>query len=403
MPDVSLPCILEKFKLTNEFRLLAACSWIAPPALERDQTDKIASLCRAGIDWDVFVALVRRHGVPALAYSTLCRYADKWLPELVRKTLRERNSTSRLQALYQAAELARLIKLLAGQGVAVIPLKGVFLSHQLYGDMGMRTSVDLDILVKPEHVDLADHILEAEGYSCDYHGLQLTARQKQQFRSHLPHYDFTHSKSGLHVELHWNFGLWLPGQMTAFLLHSKQQEWQGMSVDCLDDDATLLLLCEHGARHLWSSMKWLGDVARLLSSERSTGWGTLLERATEFDLSRILAHSALMVHWIYGITLPHELRTLIHQERLAASLSEKAMIKLLMSGGELATGGRRAQKLRETLFLKRLRPSVSYGLIAKYCLVSPEDYQILDLPASLFWLYYPLRPVLWLWRNYIKN
>jgi Uncharacterised nucleotidyltransferase len=403
MPDVPLPSIPEKYRLTSEFRLLAACSWIAPPALEQEQARQIVALCRGGIDWDVFVALVRRHGVPALAYFVLCRYAVECLPDEVRETLRERNSASRLQALFQAAELARLIKLFAGHGIAVIPLKGVFLSHQLYGDTGMRSSVDLDILVRPEHVDLADQTLEAEGYSCDYHGRQLTARQKRQFRTHLPHYDFTHSRTGLHVELHWNFGLWLPGQMTDFLLHTTQREWQGMPVACLDDDATLLLLCEHGARHLWSSMKWLGDVARLLSSERATGWDTLLERATEFDLRRILAHSALMVHWVYGVQLPHELCRLIQQEDLAASLSERALTRMLMSGGDSAFAGKRARKLRETLHLKRMRPSVSYCMIAKYCLVSPDDYQILTLPASLFWLYYPLRPILWFWRNYMNK
>ncbi len=402
MPEADLPTIPENFKFTPEFKLLVACSWIAPPALEQDQADKIAALCRGGIDWNQFVALVRRHGVPALAYFNLFRESRDAVPRRVREILRKRNSESRLQALFQAAELARLIKLFVSQGISVIPLKGVFLSHQLYGDMGMRSSVDLDILVKPVNVDLADQIFEAEGYSCDYHGLQLTARQKRQFRTHLPHYDFTHPRTGLHVELHWNFGLWLPGQMTAFLSHTTLQEWQGMPVDCLDDDATLLLLCEHGARHLWSSLKWLGDVARLLSSERSTEWDTLLERAEEFDLLRILAHSSLMAHWIYGIQLPYELQTLIRQEALAASLSEKSLKTLLMTNQELASGGKRAQKLRATLHLKRLRPSVSYYLIAKYCLVSPDDYQILNLPASLFWIYYPLRPVLWFWRNFMS-
>lgn len=51
------------------------------------------------------------------------------------------------------------------QGIDVIPLKGVFLSHQLYSDMGMRSSVDVDILVKPEHIDCAEHIAIATGLS----------------------------------------------------------------------------------------------------------------------------------------------------------------------------------------------------------------------------------------------
>jgi len=402
MLEISLPNIPEKFCLTPEFRLLAACSWIAPPALEHDQAERIASLCREGIDWEEFLVLVRRHAVPALVYATLGRHAGDAVPQVVRETLRKNNSTIRHQALFQAAELVRLIKLFIGQGIELIPLKGVFLSHQLYGDAGMRSSVDLDILVKAEHVDRAEQILAEEGYYCDCHGLELTVRQKQHVRTHIHHFDFVHSKSGLHVELHWNFGPWLPGQLTAFLSHTTRRELQGMSVDCLDDDATLLLLCDHGARQKWLKLKWLGDVARLLSSERSTGWDTLLDLAHEVDLQRTLAHSALLVHWIYCVPLPHALRSLIQNEIMSASVSERALETLLMSSEEVASAGKSAHRLRLAWQTKRLRPTLPYGLLLRSVFVPMEDFQVLRLPSALFWLYYPLRPILWFWRNFIS-
>jgi hypothetical protein len=403
MPDVPLPTIPEKFSLTPEFRLLAACSWIAPPALEQGQAERIAALCREGIDWSAFLVLVRRHGVPALAYAALGRHAGEALPQVVRETLQKYNSTARLQALFQAAELVRLIKLFAGQGIDVIPLKGVFLSHLLYADTGMRASCDLDILVKAEQVDLAERILAAEGYYCDCQGDELSLRQKQHVRTHIHHFDFAHSKSGLHVELHWNVGPWLPGQLQALLGHTARQEWQGISVDCLDDDATLLLLCDHGSRHEWISLKWLGDVAHLLSSDRPTGWKPLLALAQEVDLLRTLAHSALLVHWVYGISLPEELCQLIQREHQSAALSTRACATLLMTSDEVASAGRRAHRMRVAWHTKQLRPSLPVSLLLKSVLVPVEDFQVLRLPAALFWLYYPLRPVLWFWRNYIKS
>ena len=403
MPDASLPNMPEKFSLTPEFRLLAACSWVAPPELAQEQAQRIAALCRGGIDWPAIVLLVRRHGVPALAYSMLCRHAGEWLPLPVREALQELNSTARRQALFQAAELVRLIKLFDVQGIELIPLKGVFLSHQLYDDTGMRFSVDLDILVRVEHIDRAEQILVAEGYYCDCHGLELTERQRQHVRTHIHHFDFVHPKSGLHVELHWSFGPWLPEQLTTFLSHTTQQGWQGLSVECLDDDAVLLLLCDHGARQKWMSLKWLGDVARRLSSERRNGWETLLDLAHEVDLQRTLAHSALLVHWVYAVPLPDELRTLIQNEGMSASVSERALETLLMSAGELATAGKRAHRLRLIWQSKRLRPSLSYGHMLKSVIVPMEDFQVLRLPDVLFWLYYPLRPILWFWRNFIRR
>jgi hypothetical protein len=403
MPDFSLPSIPDKFKRTPEFRLLAACSWIAPPALEQDQAEKIVSLCRGVTDWDAFIGLVRRHGVPALAYTMLSRHGGDLVPGATREILKAGHVQSVGQSLFQAAELVRLIKMFASKGIDLIPLKGVFLSYQLYGDIGMRTSGDLDILVKPEQVDLAEQILEAEGFHCDFQVLKLTERQKQHVRVNIHHFDFTHSKSGLHVELHWNLGLWLiPGQLQTLLSQATRLKWQGISVKCLDDDATLLLLCDHGARHEWFSLKWLGDVVRLFSTEHSTSWDTLIDLAAEVDLQRTLAHSALLVHWIYDVTLPHELCTLIRQERLAVSLSERALKALQMSGGELARIGNRGQKMRDAMSMMRLRPSIPYRLILKFCLIPADDFQVLNLPTFLFWLYYPLRPILWIWRHFIR-
>lgn len=403
MSDTPLPSIPEKFKLTPEFRLLASCSWIAPPALEQDQAEKIAALCRGGIDWNKLVVLVRRHGVPSLAYTMLCRHAGEWLPGNIREILKSDHIQAAGQSLFQAAELVRLIKLFDDHGIDLIPLKGVFLSHQLYGDMGMRSSCDLDILVKPEHIDLAEQILVAEGYYCDCHGIELTVRQKQHVRTHIHHYDFAHSKTGLHVELHWNFGQWLPEQMAIFFGHIAQQEWQGLSVNCLSDDAGLLLLCDHGARHEWLSLKWLGDVARLIASQREIACDTLLDLAADVDLQRILGYSSLLVHWIYGVPLQHELCVLINNEKMSAFLSDKALQTLLMSGEEVASAGKSAHRLRLALQMKRLRPSLPYGLLLKSILVPMQDFHTVQLPSSLFWLYYPLRPVLWFWRNYIKK
>jgi hypothetical protein len=399
----NLLSIPECFSLSPEFRLLAACSWIAPAALEQVQTEKITSLCNEEIDWDTFISLVRRHGVTSLAYAALGRHAGDKIPYEAIERLRTRNSHGRRQALFQAAELIRLIKLFTGQGIDVIPLKGVFLSHLLYGDLGMRFSVDLDILVKPAQVEQAEQILLAEGYFCDYHGLALSARQKQHVRTHIHHYDFVHAKSGLHVELHWNFGSWLPVQVSTLLNHTTQQKWQGNSVTCLDDDALLLMLCDHGARHEWCNLKWLGDVARLLADEQKIKWERLVALANQVDLQRMLAHSALLVHWIYDIPLPPEVHKLIQQEKMAASLSERALVFMQMSAKELASAGKRAQRLRAAWQMKRLRPSLPYGVVLKSALIPLDDFQVLPLPASLFWLYYPLRPVLWFWRNYIKS
>jgi hypothetical protein len=232
-------------------------------------------------------------------------------------------------------------------------------------------------------------------------GLKLTQRQKQHARTHLHHFDFVHQDHGLHVELHWNLGAWLPEQLAVIISHTVKRDWQGVSVDTLDDDSLLLMLCDHGARHDWLQLKWLSDVARMIASTNATAWGSIIPLAYRLDLQRTLAQSALLVYWIYGITIPSELCNLIRREHQAISLSKDALHYVLMEAEEVMSFGKKAQRLRAALQMKRLRPSLPYSLVLKSCLVPLEDFQVLHLPACLFWLYYPLRPILWFWRNYI--
>ena len=178
MPDLPLPTIPKKFSLTPEFRLLAACSWIAPPALEQDQAERIASLCKEGIDWEEFLSLVRRHGVASLAYTMLCRHAGDRLPMAIRGILKADYIQSSGQALRQTAELIRIGKLFSEQGIEMIPLKGVLLSQRLYGTPAMRHTLDIDILVKHEDLDRTDAILKGERYQCDQLYSGLTIKQK---------------------------------------------------------------------------------------------------------------------------------------------------------------------------------------------------------------------------------
>lgn len=184
------------------------------------------------------------------------------------------------------------------------------------------------------------------------------------------------------------------------LHHTQLQEWQGSVVNYLDNDALLLLLCDHGARHEWFRLKWLSDVARLLAAARVTSWESLFALARRLDLQRTLAHSALLVHWIYDIPLPAQLYELIGQEKLIASLSTRAMAAILKGEKELTAAGAALRVARQ---MKQLRPSLPYSVLLKSVMTSGNDWQMIPLPDALFWLYYPLRPFLWFYRHYIRK
>jgi hypothetical protein len=78
----------------------------------------------------------------------------------------------------------------------------------------------------------------------------------------------------------------------------------GTSFLNLKNGALLLFLCDRGAKHRWSRIKWLNDVAGLLAQERSFSWENILALADRFDLSLALAQADMLVHWLYGVPLP---------------------------------------------------------------------------------------------------
>jgi len=145
--------------LTPEFRLLIACSWL-PPA---SKPGEVAELCAAGIDWTEFLALVRRHQVPSLASKIL---RGEQIPGEVRRELKALSSSACAAALHAAGELARLSRAFAQADVAMMPLKGVMLSIQLFGDPATRHPGDLDLMVQPEDFTRAGELLLSLGYRC---------------------------------------------------------------------------------------------------------------------------------------------------------------------------------------------------------------------------------------------
>jgi hypothetical protein len=297
----------------------------------------------------------------------------------------------------QMAELVRINRRLRAYGIDIIPLKGGCLSQRLYGSPGVRASGDIDILIRPENLSAADRVLAELGYRNIY---DLTERQTAAFRVRSHHVNYFRKESGQHLELHWRTHFRTPGEMEEFWRGRKTVEIMGEPFAFLEDPILFLFLCDHGARHAWFRMKWLGDIAMMLANESIRDWDAVLTLADRLGLRRVVAQASLLVFWLYGIPLPSRLSARIAGEKTAFGLAKKAVDALLVGEGERVSRGRRLAGLRDTVYLKRIRPSLPFGLFLKESLMCPTDYVTFPLPDSLFWMYVPLRPFFWFWRHY---
>jgi hypothetical protein len=174
----------------------------------------------------------------------------------------------------------------------------------------------------------------------------------------------------------------------------------GTSFLNLKDDALLLLLCDHGAKHQWSRTKWLSDVAGLLAQERSFSWENILALADRFDLALALAQAGMLMRWLYEIPLPQAWLGLVANEKRSVPLAAQAVNAMLLSEKEqFALPARLKNAVYPVRIRKRLRGHVSLSS----CLLSTDEFKECPLPDRLFWLYFPLRPLLWFYHHYIKS
>lgn len=399
-----LPPFPSHLILPPEFRLAVACSWIAPGSQASLQNEMVAAIYKAGVDWDAFLALVDRHGIPVQALSVLRRCLGAELPDRLCRALKARSKRTKLRAFVQTCELIRLNRLLREHGIDMMPLKGVALSQRLYGSPDVRASCDIDVLIRPEDLAAVDRLLAGIGYRNRLtRAERLTARQQAALLGGSHHMEYVGNGSNQKIELHWRSRFWSRKDMAAFWQAPQTQTLMDEQLDFPDDATLFLFLCDHGSRHHWLNLKWLGDVAMMLADGELNVWGAVPVLAGRLRMRRVVAQTALLVHWLYALPLPPSIWALAREEKAAFPLAKRAVDAMLGTGKK---DGYPLKKLwfewiNRTVYFLRLRPAVSsFRLLKELSNCHASDYLAFPLPDSLFWLYLPLRPFLWCLRSY---
>lgn len=113
-------------------------------------------------DWRNVVELARRQGLlPMMQCSgAVSVLMPSWCRDSVRAAYLV--NTVRNRQIY--TDLGRLLEAFHGRGVPVILLKGVHLAARIFPDAGLRSMVDIDLLVPDRSVGAAAAALQALGY-----------------------------------------------------------------------------------------------------------------------------------------------------------------------------------------------------------------------------------------------
>ena len=299
-----------------EFRLVLVCSTLpADGVLVRHLASQVE-------DWEKVLRYAEWHGLTPLVCDTLidsgCSLPSRtseYLVSLVRKNAQKN--------LLLTAELLRVMRALLAENIRAIPYKGPVLAASAYGNLATRDFCDLDILLSEKDVQRARSIMLDLGYRAEY---VLTPAQEARYLTSTCEYNFLHEGNQVRVEIHWQV---VPDRLG--LTFEFDRLWSratflpicGSRIRVLSPEDALLVLSVHGFKHLWACLKWVCDVANLLSSSGELDWTYVECEADYIGAMRIVLVALSLANQMCQTRLPDPIRLRLSRDPVAASIARE--------------------------------------------------------------------------------
>lgn len=379
------------------FRLMIATSWLAPDAWRKNQEEAICTALEARPDWAEYLHLVGRHGTPGVSWASLSRVSGIAIPEAAAQELRQRSDACRKQSVQFAMILAGVLRRFNDAGIPVMPLKGPTLSLDIYGDVGLRYSRDLDVEVRKEDLKKAQACLESGDWKLESTFFPMSPRQWESFLRHEQHINFVRSRTGALLEVHWRMQWEIPDATASRWARSIPVKWQKLSILAMHPGDMALYLCSHGGLHVWFRAKWLGDLARA-HSLRLLDWEASFNDAKNSGQERVILTGLSLLREVYGLPVP-ELPQSVRRNwsPLLVDMPIRALMGPAVPANRVGPAKLR-NRMRRSRYERLLWPRKSRWSTLSDLFYSREDFRTLALPDRFFWVYRVLRPFLWAWR-----
>jgi hypothetical protein len=166
----------------------------------------------------------------------------------------------------QEASGQRVLSILAKRGIPALVIRGNEIAREIYGDPNIRTSSDVDILIKISDALQADEILSKAGY----HRNDSLPLEFWFYRIH--HAVYSDPETGDLIEVHWCFSI------PSFFELSSAEIWEGILPAGnghyrLSPEMNVIMLLVHHHMHSFRELKILVDIVWALQKyEKMIHW-----------------------------------------------------------------------------------------------------------------------------------
>ena len=353
---------------SEAFRALLA---LIDPWIGDTDSDRIQRMEALGtVDWQEVLAHARRHRVaPLAAYRLEALGPAVDIPGEVAAAFRAEAKAALFHEMAMFGELCRMKAALDGKAVPFLVIKGVVLSSDGYGRMGLRVNHDIDLLVSPVDLDRSHNALFALGYRRVEPEGDLSSDELAGWVKRSKDWVYILPSNGTVVELHHrlfdNRTLCDPGIMSRARRVMLFGQVEVMTLGEEDEPAYLAL---HGALHAWSRLKWLLDLAIIARKLGPEGASALLSRQRKQPAERALLQAFVLCSELFGMQHP------------ASGKAVPLGVRLLVAAARRALDGESTAELEATRFGTSIKNASHYLLWRKPAyLVSELAFDLTDM------------------------
>ena len=317
MTDPLPPSSMSSTTLKTEEGFDLLCK-LASAELSLEQRSRIANWNLSALDWSEVLRMAEYHGVLPLVARNLIGLS-RGLPVEVERSLRSAYEANLRRSLWFAAEVARIMQRFERRQLLAVPYKGPVLAQSLYRDLGLRSFSDLDFLISSADFDRAKQALAEIGYKPSGEinpAIESPAVERLSLRTGYER-SFDSAAGKNLVELQWAL---LPHfyavdlRVEDLLARAGKAVFGEAEVPSLSPEDSLLVLCLHAAKHLWTRLIWLSDIAetfRSYSGTQTIDYSLVFSRAQSLGIARILGVSFWLVKNVLQAEIPKTVEEII--------------------------------------------------------------------------------------------
>lgn len=366
--------------------------------LARAEAPETSQLPSDELGWQRLEAASEYHQLTPLLFCRLRAIDPALTPPALLNRLRSRFYEMSARNYRLAWKLVEVTSRLEAESIPVLAYKGPAVALAAYGDVTLREFEDLDLLIRRSDLPKAVERMRRWGFHLSKKSFrpEIPSQVKRYHAATLDSPDRTYR-----VDLHWD----LAKDYERAFSPAVEKLWEraerlelphgSIPVMCRED--LFLALSFHGARHRWSRLKWLLDVAMLMSKPEPMDWArvaAMTAGAPEAKAPGSLA--VLLAGDLFGAPQPGQAAAVLTGSRRTIAVAAEIRDEILSRGS--STGGVHATLLgleeRAMARFKYLGIEASrYPVSEIFGPVRESDRMFLRLPQSLELLHHVVRPV----------